>query len=169
MTNIGEMQLLFLYLCSNIQAMKRIVVLLLFVAVAFSCEKEYYTTIPNYPANLKLNMEDMDVLNASLAYKTFTTPRLATDRLGFGGILVINGMGTNVVNLYAYDLACPVEAQRTVRVVPDKSTAFTTATCPKCGAVFNIATGTGAPQSGTKYYLKSYSVYWDGMQYVVVN
>jgi len=147
--------------------MKRILFLLLFASIAFSCEKEYYTTIPNYPAYLELNLADMSELNASLAYKTFTTPRLAIDKLGFGGILVINGMGENVVNLYAYDLACPVEAQRGVRVVPDAT--GITATCPKCGAVFTIATGTGVPKSGTKYYLKSYRVVANGMQYTVIN
>jgi len=88
--------------------------------------------------------------------------------LGFGGILVINGLGENVVNLFAYDLACPVEAQRNIRVAPDNPAV--TATCPKCGAVFTIATGTGAPKSDTKYFLKSYKVVESGMQrYTVFN
>jgi len=157
--------------------MKRIVFLLVFIVVAFSCEKGYYTSIPTYPVNIELRLENMDYeLNASLAYKTFTQPRLAVDKLGFGGILVVNGMGENPVNLFAYDLACPVEAQRDIRVVPDNlsssktniATAIT-ATCPKCGAVFNIATGTGAPQSGTKLLLKSYRVIGNGTQYTITN
>ena len=148
--------------------MKRIVFLLIFTGIALSCEKQYYTSIPDYPVNLELKLESLDYeLNANLAYKRFTQPRFAADKLGFGGILVINGMGENTINLYAFDLACPVESQREIRVVPDKS--GVTATCPKCGAVFTIATGTGAPQSGTKYYLKSYRVVGSGMQYTVVN
>ena len=149
--------------------MKRTLFLLLLTGIAFSCEKEYYTSIPNFPVNLELRLESLDSeLNASLAYKTFIQPRLALDKLGFGGILVINGMGENPFNLYAYDLSCPVEAQRDIRVVPDKS--GITATCPKCGAVFTIATGTGRPQSGTKYSLKSYYVSTgNGMHYTVTN
>jgi len=153
--------------------MKRILSLLLFICIALSCNKEYYTSIPDYPVNLELSLNGLDYnLNANLAYKVFPfdQPRLAKDRLGFGGILVINGFSAdgNPVNLYAYDLGCPVEAQRTVQVVPDKSGG--TATCPKCGAVFTIATGTGAPQSGTKYYLKSYRIVNNGNGiYTVIN
>jgi len=148
--------------------MKRILFLLLFASIAFSCGKDYYTSIPDFTVNIGLNLATMDYeLNAQLAYKEFTKPRLASDRLGFGGVLVINGMGDNPVNLFAYDLACPVESQRDIRVVPDKS--GITATCPKCGAVFTIATGTGAPQSGTKYYLKSYRVTGYGTQYTIIN
>jgi len=157
--------------------MKRILFLLLFVCIAFSCEKEYYTTIPNAPVNVELWLETRDSkLNTSLAYDIITQPRSALERLGFGGILVINGIGETLVNIYAYDLACPVEAQREIRVVPDNlssstaavKTAFT-ATCPKCGAVFTIADGTGAPQSGSKHYLRSYKVTGSGTRYNIYN
>jgi hypothetical protein len=157
--------------------MKRRLFFLLFTVIAFSCEKQYYTSIPNYPVNLELNLSTLDLpLNTNLGYKLFTQPRFASDRLGFGGILVINGFGENIVNIYAYDLACPVEAQSNIRVVPDNMSSSVsavptaiTATCPKCGAVFNISNGTGAPQSGTKYYLKSYRVAGSGTQYTVFN
>ena len=147
--------------------------LVLFVAIAFSCDKEYHTTIPNVEVRFGLNLSADDFnLRTDLAYKTFTQKRLALDRLGFGGILVINGMG----ELYAYDLACPVEASRNIRVIPDNLSSPTspvptavTATCPECGAVFTIATGTGIPQSGTKYYLRSYRVVGSGAQYTVTN
>ena len=157
--------------------MKRLFFLLLFLSVVFSCKKEYYTSIPDFPVNLELRLENRDyVLNTNLAYEVITQPRLELDRLGFGGILVINGMGENFVNLYAFDLACPVEAQRNIRVVPDNLSSSAsavqtaiTATCPKCGAVFLIANGSGAPQSGTKYFLKSYRISGYGTQYTVVN
>ena len=157
--------------------MKRLLFFLLFTTVAFSCEKRYDTSIPNFPVSLELRLENQDYeLNTNLAYKMITQPRFALDKLGFGGILVINGMGENPVNLFAYDLACPVEVQHDIRVVPDNLSSSTapvptaiTATCPKCGAVFYIATGTGAPQSSTKYYLKSYRVIGNGPQYTVAN
>jgi len=148
--------------------MKRLLFLLLFTCIAFSCEKEYYTSIPYAPVNIDLRLETLDYeLIANLGYKTFTQARFALEKLGFGGVLVINGMGEKPVNLFAYDLACPVEAHRDIRIVPDKT--GITASCPKCGAVFMIATGTGAPQSGTKYYLKSYKVIGSGSQFTVIN
>ena len=148
--------------------MKRLFLFLLFSCIAFSCEKEYYTSIPYAPVNIDLRLETSDYeLIANLGFKTFTQARFALEKLGFGGVLVINGMGEKPVNLFAYDLACPVEVHRDTRVVPDKT--GVTATCPKCGAVFTIATGTGAPQSGTKYYLKSYRVIGNGSQFTVTN
>jgi hypothetical protein len=157
--------------------MKRILFFLLFTIIALSCEKQYYTSIPDFPVNIELRLENQDYnLNTNLAYVVVTQQRFPRDRLGFGGILVINGMGENIINLYAYDLACPEEVQRNVRVVPNNLSSSNTATptaitatCPKCGAVFNIATGTGAPQSGSKYFLKSYRVIGNGMQYTVTN
>ena len=155
--------------------MKRIIFLILFTGIVFSCEKEYYTTIPKFSVyfELRLNNEDFE-LNTDLAYKTFTQPRLEVEKgkIGYGGILVINGM----TELFAYDLACPVEAQRNILIVPDNLSSSTspvptaiTATCPECGAVFNIASGAGAPQSGTKYYLRSYRVVESGMKCIVTN
>ena len=154
--------------------LKRILFLIFFCCIAFSCEKEYYTTIPNYEVLLELKLATLDFeLNTNLAYKTITQPeagRPGLSKFGYGGVLVINGFGESLVNLYAFDLACPEEAQRNIRVVPDNMSSSssavataTTATCPKCGAVFNIAYGTGAPQSGSKYYLRSYKVSGNGM------
>jgi len=122
-----------------------------------SCEEEIYSTIPNAEVSIKLdlNFEDMK-LTAPYEYVSFTTPRKASDRLGYGGVLVASGIGNSGVVLYAYDLACPVEATKTVRVVPD-NTGY--CTCPKCGTKYNVAYGTGAPVSGGgKYFLRSYTV-----------
>jgi len=145
---------------------KRILFSLLFICIAFSCEKEYYTTIPNYRVYLELNLALLDSeLNAQYAYKIIDKPEAGRPEylpLGFGGILAINGFGDSQVNIYAYDLSCPVEAQRDIHVIPDGVKTAHTATCEKCGAVFYISTGTGAPKSGSKYYLRSYKVSGDG-------
>ena len=150
--------------------MKRTLFLILFTCIAFSCKKEYHTTIPNnYPVRVELwiNTSDSE-LQTSLAYKVILESQIISERFGFGGVLVINGMGEAPINIYAYDLACPEEARRDIRVVPDilgSSTSAVktaiTATCPNCGAVFNIATGTGSPASGSKYYLRSYKVVYN--------
>ena len=130
--------------------------MVLLACFSLSCEDEIYSPIPNSQVHveLDLNFEDSELV-AKSAYKIFTQPRKGVDRLGFGGILVINGFGQNIVDLYAYDLACPVEADRNVKVKPDD---VGKATCPECNAVYDIAYGAGRPESGTKYSLRSYRV-----------
>jgi hypothetical protein len=153
---------------------------LLFTSIAFSCEKEYETSIPNYQVYILLMLDNYDYelnSNTDLAYKIFKPPRFDGERFGFGGgVLVISRMENFSFKLYAYDLACPVEVKRNTHVIPDNLSSSTatiktaiTATCPECGAVFNIANGTGAPQSGTKFYLRSYKVVGSGMRYTVTN
>ena len=158
--------------------MKRILFLPIFVCIVFSCDKENYTTVPNFEVRFEVKLETLDFeLKTNLAYKEITQPRTALERVGYGGLLLINGMGDAQVNIYAYDLSCPVEAQRSVRVVPDNQSSASaavktavTATCLKCGAVYYIATGTGAPQSGTKYRLRPYRVVNSGYgTFTVVN
>jgi hypothetical protein len=122
-----------------------------------ACDDEIVSPIPYAPVNLTLDLkyEDSELRNP-LVSKLFIGGRLGNDRLGFGGILVINGRGENMlVNLYAYDLACPVEVNRNIRVKPDDSGQ---AICPQCGAIYFIANGSGAPLSGSKNFLKSYRV-----------
>jgi predicted RNA-binding Zn-ribbon protein involved in translation (DUF1610 family) len=136
-----------------------ILVIFLFSCLAFSCDNEVYSPIPYAPVKITLDLtfEDHE-LNAVLACKTFTeNDRYAKDRIGFGGILVVNGIGSNSqVNIYAYDMACPVEVNRNVKIKPDDT--GLTATCPKCGTVYNIAYGRGNPVSGNKFLLRAYPV-----------
>ena len=136
--------------------MKKILLISLFVCLAFSCEDEIYSPIPWAPVNFKLSLNGEDSeLNGSLSYKIFTQRRFDTDRFGYGGLLVINAMGTSIHNLKAYDLCCPVEVDPNVRVQPEAS--GLTATCPKCGEVYNISSN-GAPNFGSKHPLKQYKV-----------
>ncbi|MDR0834105.1 MAG: hypothetical protein LBN93_08000 [Candidatus Symbiothrix sp.] len=127
-----------------------------------ACDENQRSPIPDVQVSLTidLNFQDADLIPA-LATKSFTTPRLATDKIGFGGILVINGLSTGggAINLFAYDLACPVEVDKNVKVVPDDAGK---AVCPKCGTVFVTAYGSGMPESVSKYPLKSYTVQQTG-------
>jgi hypothetical protein len=148
--------------------MKKAFFFILFFCLIFSCKEEIYSTIPSAPVNLSLDLNTLDnELNAAFAYKSVTKPRVATDRLGYGGILVINGVGIETVNLFAYDLACPVEVSRNALVVPDNAGK---AICPHCKSVYNIAYGYGAPISGTKLSLRIYRIISSGNgKYIVVN
>lgn len=138
----------------------RKVVLLLFIAgLGLGCGEEIKYSIPYREVNLKLDLNNLDYdLIPQLNFKTYTERRKEEDRLGFGGILVINGFGDfneTGINLYAYDLACPVEIDPNIRIVPNNDGQ---ATCPVCGAVYNISSGYGNPVSGTKLLLRRYKV-----------
>ena len=139
--------------------MKKILLLVLLVCLPLACEDEIYSPIPNAQVHVELDLDFEDSkLNAGLAWKTFNTSDshdYGRYETGFGGILVINGFGVNTVNLFAYDLACPVEADRSIKVKPDDAGK---ATCPKCNAIYDVAYGSGKPESGTKYGLRCYRV-----------
>lgn len=92
-------------------------------------------------------------------------PFTATTYTGFGGVLLIGGMDpfTADPNVpLAYDLSCPVERSRTVRVAVDRENYE--AVCPVCGSHYNVITAGGSPVSGpaltgkTKYALRRYYV-----------
>ena len=145
--------------------LKKVLIVSILFCVCISCDENVSSTIPNAPVSLVLDLAGRDnALNGSLAFKeyirdsqgnySYNNP-LATDRLGYGGILVIHGLGENILNLYAFELACPNEAVSNIRVKPESS--GLTAVCPECKAVYNIASG-GAPHSGSKFWLKRYDI-----------
>ena len=147
--------------------MKKILSFLLLIFTAFSCKNEIYSTIQNAPVSYKLNLNLFETdhqLNAGTgAYLVITQKRLETDRLGYGGLLIVNGIGADIVNLFAYDLACPNEANRSALIVPENTSQAgipiaLTAKCSKCGAVYDIIDGFGTPKSGSKYFLRAYRV-----------
>lgn len=71
-------------------------------------------------------------------------PYTAISATGYGGILLVsNTMGEPK----AFDLSCPVECSRDVRVEIDKSTML--AVCPKCGSTYDVFSLNGHPTSGT--------------------
>jgi len=132
--------------------------LIVITCLLLSCDSPIYSPVPSALVNFELNLNyaDSDLVPA-LAAKSFTKPRLSTDRLGFGGVLVVNGYGSGLLNLFAYDLACPYEVDRNVTVIPDN---MGKARCPKCGSVYITMWGTGVPEKGSvsKYPLRSFAV-----------
>jgi hypothetical protein len=136
-----------------------------------ACADPVVSPIPGAPVNLEINLDydDSDLVPA-LAAKSFTDPRKATDRLGFGGVLVVNGYSSNgAIHLVAYDLACPHEIDRNIKVIPGNDG---TAHCPKCSSVYVTMWGTGLPEKNSlsHYPLRPYTVKsLGGNKYVVVN
>lgn len=121
---------------------------------AFSCEVNRDTTIPEMPVSLTIDiMRDAPELNVIGGFKEFVKPATIYQYLGFGGILVFRSFDDSFV---AFDLACPHEIKRDVRVECDMSGI---ATCPKCGSTYDVGYGSGTPRSGAAAYpLRKYTV-----------
>ncbi|MDR2824258.1 MAG: hypothetical protein LBB41_03550 [Prevotellaceae bacterium] len=129
-----------------------------------SCEDNRHSPILDYPVHLEIDLlGEYNTFKGSKGESLiFIEPRLATDRLGFGGILVC----TNMTGEYcAFDLACPYEAKRDVRVRPDGLVAV----CAECGSQFDLwETALGVPTQGvSKFPLKKYQVRESGGKLVI--
>ena len=95
-------------------------------------------------------------------------PYKAADATGFGGLLLVTDVLGSPV---AYDLSCPYEARRDVRIEIPQDELF--ARCPKCGSTYDVFTNHGYPMSGPAaehgYALQRYSVTSGGaLEYRVV-
>jgi hypothetical protein len=97
--------------------------------------------------------------NSTNQYLFFETKRFETDRIGFGGILVCSGIGFDDYGntlYYAFDMACPYEVKRDIRVYPAENELGKVA-CEECGSVYDVGFGFGIPTSGpSKEALKRY-------------
>jgi hypothetical protein len=101
--------------------MKSLRILALCGLLAFSaCKDEIQSPIPLASVFVQLDLAGLDSeLVPVLSSKTIVSPRYETERgrLGFGGVLIVNGYGNaELINLYAFDAACPVEIDPSVRV-----------------------------------------------------
>lgn len=127
------------------------------------CEDNYISSIPNYPVSLKLNLTASYPTFKDNPYQflVFEKPRYDNEYLGYGGILVVCGFGSDrPYEYYAYDLACPHEADAKIKVTPNGEGQ---AICNTCGSVYDIVNGFGNPigDSPAKEPLKRYKTYLD--------
>lgn len=141
---------------------KFILTIFVFCLISVGCENENHNAF-YARVDFRVNIDALDYdLNGALNTKTFTSRRPGSPHVGLGGLLVVRSPllrdgYTNLLDLYAYDLACPHEANANIRVTPDKNGK---AKCEKCGSVFNII-GSGNVESGpSKNRLVSYPVYY---------
>lgn len=68
---------------------------------------------------------------------------------GYGGVLLIGGMSEVDAVPLAYDLSCPVECSRNIRVEVDLNTL--NAVCPVCHSVYEVLFGSGWAVAGYAY------------------
>lgn len=150
----------------NLSIKHYLFVLLLAITLS-GCNDNVVSSIPDYPVYLALNLTTTypTFRNSINQYLVFKKAVLVSDLIGYGGILVY----TDLTGDYcAYDLSCPYEAKRTIRVVPNTDEAH--AVCEGCGSVFNIGDGIGEPLSGpAKQTLKRYKTILSGDVLYVTN
>ena len=127
-----------------------------------SCDKVDFDRVP--PANVRVSFDTEAEWTkygtpGALDHKEFILdgstrvpadfPWTALTYTGFGGVLLVGDISGAP---YAYDLACPVELQRNVRIAVDTET--NEAYCAKCGSRYAVYTNYGAPISGEAKKLK---------------
>lgn len=121
-----------------------------FIVVIWSgCDDNYVSPIPLYPVSLKLNLTSTypTFKNSIHQFLLFEKRINVNDMIGYGGILVFSGIDPDSGNTiyYAFDMACPYEVKRDVRVYPIKD-GLGQVKCEKCGSVYNVFSGSGYPE-----------------------
>jgi hypothetical protein len=141
--------------------MKKVISFLLFLSL-FACGR-YQSSIPESPVFMRRNLNTINCLFPG-DYYYITEPQTASDRLGYGGLLLVRGFDDQY---YAYDLACPVECRTDVRV--GQPSEVLEVVCPQCGESYQLGFGLGTPSTGvSKEGLKRYSVVVDVNSEVLV-
>lgn len=123
------------------------------VIFLFGCSEDEQRRIPESPVYIELNlMGEYSTFRNAYDTVVFDKRKLEIERIGYGGILVnIDYEG----KYHAYDLCCPNEVDRNIRIFPNST--GTQAECRICGSVFEIWNGTGMVSKGpSKWNLKRY-------------
>ena len=129
-----------------------------------SCDEIADSRIP--PARVALNAninhyKELQGLKIDGGYATITRRLNASTYIGYGGLLICRSKyGDNQV--YAYDLACPVENKPTVKL--DFKDGLI-AVCPQCHSEFDsVIFGNPQPSKGIArdkgYHLRVYRASW---------
>lgn len=119
-----------------------------------SCDRVDDTRIPRSPVNIVFRGQqvwDVYGVNAAMETQRFIKDDnvpvgffyVVSDYTGYGGVLLVCDYFGRPV---AYDLACPVECRRDVRVFVDNDS--NVAECPVCHSTYSIYENYGQPRSG---------------------
>ena len=113
-------------------------IIILSIIVLTACDQRYntYNPIPEMPGFISI-----------------TEPNKSGQYIGYGGLLIFYGFDNYY---YAYDLSCPHECKKEIRVIPSMAGI---AECPECKTKYDIGFGTGMPSGGeSEYGLRRYTV-----------
>ena len=114
----------------------------------FSCaEKTPRGSIPFAPVDFEIILNGLDhVLRNPLSFKVFTEQdrRFPEERFGFSGVVIVSSATAN--ELYAYDLCCPHENKREIKIAPRDDDSHLKAAAA-CSRRFMVA----VPDAGSCY------------------
>lgn len=123
--------------------LKKIYLLIFLPLLLTSCaEESSYQTVPWAEVDFQFDIVNRDSkLNSGGEHLVFDTPRLASDRCGYSGLIVYNSgtMENGVWLFYAFDRCCPKEKHQNVKVVVQGD--GITAKCPGCKTTYNLFSG----------------------------
>lgn len=125
--------------------MRRSIFILFFILLlsVVSCIDEASRfTVPYSRVFFQIDVNGLDSDLTFFGHKTFTQGRTVGEQTGYGGLLVFR---TTESNIFAYDLCCPYEDNREIKVKPTDNGK---AVCPECGSVFVTMYGLGTAESG---------------------
>lgn len=150
------------------------------VAVSLcSCHHLNDDRIPVFPVHVGfITVGDWNVsgIGGALEYKRFIKEEqipsnyhfTAISATGFGGILLV---GDIMGNPAAYDLSCPVECKRDIRIFVN--TTDMVGECPKCHSTYDIFSLGGHPLSGPAandgFGLRRYNVGPSSSEYMLIS
>lgn len=98
-------------------------------------EEESKFTLPYSKVYFQIDINGIDSDLTPFGYKAFTKPRVIGEQVGYGGLLIFRTVQDEI---FAYDLSCPYEKERTVTVHPESNGQ---AVCKTCGSSFVIMYG----------------------------
>ena len=126
---------------------------LLFVLSSCDTNFNQISPIPDAPVSYTLNiLRDAPQLMTPGNSVAITEPNKQGQYIGYSGLLICYGLDDKY---YAFDLCCPHEHRRDIRVEVD----MIFAVCPECGSQFDVGFGSGFCNKGeSKYPLKRYTV-----------
>lgn len=159
--------------------LRKFLCLAVLVAVAITgtgCDHIDDSRIPAFPVNVTFRGQqvwDVYGVHGALDHRRFIKELnepagfyyVVSDCTGFGGLLLVCDVyGTPQV----YDLACPVEMQRDVRVFINKNNE---AECPKCHSTYTVFENYGMPLSGraadNHWGLTRYRIGTNGFDHII--
>lgn len=139
-----------------------------YARVNFSCDMVYapYSFIQGFSQYLTVNRSINGTLTVTYpGQPSITENKQSIVYVGFGGLII--GHSTNE-SYYAFDLACPVEAN-TKTLLNLSENGLGKAVCPKCGTMYDL-NGGGFPEKGVgKQRLATYKVVVNGTRLQVTN
>ncbi len=153
-------------LCPTVRRIAAPAIVMMCCLLLLGCQTEQ-TRIPDCAVYLRRNINNAGLLSPG-KYLYVKTPLLDSDRLGFGGLIVIYSYD-ELEPYCAFDLACPNCVSPSIRISEPNDQLV--CTCPECGERYDLFHGLGVPLRGiSKVGLKKYTAYIDPFNnfYIIV-